>query len=274
MGALPARAAALAEKIGPLLALERYDEALAEALAAVAENPDDAEARRLAGLALLGQDKPAEALPHLEKAAELAPTARNLVSLGDCHGMRIARAPALSRPGLAKKCRAAYRKAIELEPENAGARMAMIRYYRVAPGITGGGAGKAYEAAAELEKIDPLMSKNARASLLAGDKKYDEARALLLEILRDHPADYAALFALGALAAESGEHTEEGLAALQKCLAGTPPPGQPGHSFAHWRAGQLLAQKGDRDGAKAACEAALRIRPGLAAAREALEKLE
>jgi tetratricopeptide (TPR) repeat protein len=109
---------------------------------------------------------------------------------------------------------------------------------------------------------------------LLDDKKYDGARALLAEILREHPADYTALFATGRLAVESGAHADEGLAALQKCLAVTPPPEQPGHSFAHWRAGQLLEQKGDKAGAKAAYEAALEIRPGLKAAREALKKLQ
>jgi tetratricopeptide (TPR) repeat protein len=274
MAVVPARAGALAEKLEPLLELERFAEAQAVAEAAVAAGPDDAEARHYAGLALLCQNKPKEALPHLEKAVALAPTSRNYVFLGDGYGMRIAQAPVFSKPGLAKKCRAAYEKAIELEPKSAGARLAMIRYLRVAPGIAGGGAGKAWAAAVELEKIDPLMSKNVRAGLLIDDRKYDDAHALLAEILRGHPADYTALFAMGRLAAESGAHTDDGLAALQKCLGETPPPEQPGHSFAHWRIGRLLEQKGDKAGAKAAYEAALEIRPTLKAAREALKTLE
>jgi tetratricopeptide (TPR) repeat protein len=269
-----ARAATLAEKLEPLREHVQFAEARAAAEAAVAADPDDAEARHYAGLALLCQEKPGEALPHFEKAVALAPTARNYVFLGDGYGMRITQAPVFSKAGLAKKCRAAYEKAIELEPKSVSARLAMIRYLRVAPGIAGGGAAKACAAAAELEKVDPLMSKNVRASLLLDDKKYDDARALLAEILRGHPADYMALFALGRLAVESGAHTDDGLAALQKCLAETPPPEQPGHSYAHWRAGQLLEQKGDKAGAKAAYEAALEIRPSLKAAREALKRLE
>jgi tetratricopeptide (TPR) repeat protein len=269
-----ARAAAPAERLEVLLELEQFAEALAAAEAAVAADPDDAEARRHAGLALLCQGRPKEALPYFERAVELAPTSRNYVSLGDGYGMRIAQAPALSKPGLAKKCRAAYEKAIELDPKSVSARLAMIRYLRVAPGIAGGGAGKAWEAAVELEKMDPLMSKNVRASLLLDERDYEAARALLAEILRGHPADYMALFAMGRLAAESGAHTDDGLAALRKCLAETPPPEQPGHSFAHWSIGRLLEQKGDRAGAKAAYEAALEIRPGLKAAREALKKLD
>ncbi|MDR0353676.1 MAG: tetratricopeptide repeat protein [Opitutaceae bacterium] len=274
MGAALARAEALAEKLEALLALERFAEAQAVAVAAVAADPDDAEARHYAGLALLGQNKPEEALPYLAKAVALAPTSRNHVSLGDAYGMRLAQAPALSRPGLAKQCRAAYAKAVELDPKNVHARMAMIRYLRAAPGIAGGGPRKAWAAAVELERIDPLLSKKARADLLIDDRSYEAAHALLAEILRGHPGDYMALFAMGRLATESGAHTDDGLAALQKCLAETPPPEQPGHSFAHWRIGQLLEQKGDKAGAKAAYESALKIRPGLKAAREALDKLE
>ena len=127
-----------------MLELEQFAEAQAVAEAAVEANPDDAEAQHYAGLVLLCRNKPKEALPYFEKAVALAPTSRNYVFLGDGYGMRIAQAPVFSKPGLAKKCRAAYEKAIGLDPKSVNARMAMIRYLRVAPGIAGGGAGKAW----------------------------------------------------------------------------------------------------------------------------------
>ncbi len=273
----PARAAIAPDKIENVRSLLRdrkVAEAESAAKALVAANATDAEAHALLATARVAKDDADGAVTASEKAAQLAPASSEIQRLlGDTYGFAAQKAGMLSKIGWAKKCRAAYEKAVELDPANLTARSSLMGFYQMAPGVMGGGIDKATEQAAAIKKIDATRGRIAYATLYTGEKKYPEAFAALDEVLQAEPAHYAALFQFGRLAAISGERTDAGLVALKKCLTLTPPPGAPGHEAAHWRLGNLWEKKGDQTAARAAYQAALALNPNFPQAIDSLKKL-
>ncbi len=242
--------------------------------ALVAKDPKNADIQFYLGRIALQRDDHEKATTHLEKAVALAPAdARYHHRLGDAYGRSAQKASFFSQMGLAKKCKAAYEKALELDPKNIDARFSLMGYYQQAPALVGGGMDKAHLQAQEIKKLDPARGRMAIAGVYAADKKYPEAFAVFDEVLKENPGDYAASFQSGRLAAISGERLDRGLTALRQCLGQTPPEGQPGHAAAHWRIGNILEKQGDKPGARAAYEAALKVDPKFPQAIEALKKL-
>jgi tetratricopeptide (TPR) repeat protein len=241
---------------------------------AVAAEPQDAEAHYLLGLALLNQNKGDTAVAPLEKATALAPTNSEYQrALGDAYGVSAQKAGLFSKLGFARKCKAAYDRAVELDPKSVDARVSLMQFCMAAPSIVGGGIDKAYAQAEEIKKLDPAQGRTAYALLYLAEKKYPEALAALDEVLKDTPNDYEALYQLGRLAAITGDRLDRGLATLRQCLTLTPPAGQPPHAAVHWRIGNILEKQGDKAAAKAAYEASLRVDPNFKSAADALKKL-
>lgn len=221
------------------------------------------------------KDEVDKAIGIMEAAVKAAPNDSDAHRvLGDAYGRSAQKAGLLSKWGLAKKCLAAYERAVELDPKNVNSRYALFEYYRQAPGMAGGGIDKATAQAAEIKKLDPVRGRQAFANLYVGEKKYAEAFAEFDEVLKTAPDDYSALYQVGRLAAVTGERLDRGLAALRRCLELPPPENQPGHAAAHWRIGNLLEKKNDPAGARAAYQAALKVDPKFNQAAEALKKLK
>jgi tetratricopeptide (TPR) repeat protein len=226
------------------------------------------------GRIALQRDDHEKAVAYLEKAVALAPgDARYHHRLGDAYGLSAQKAGMFSKMSLAGKCRAAYEKAVELDPRNIAARLSLLGFYQQAPGIVGGGLDKALAQAQEIKRLDPARGRMAIAGVYVLEKKYAEAFAEFDEALKEQPGDYAALFQTGRLAAITGERLAGGLEALRQCLIQTPPENQPGHAAAHWRIGNILEKQNDRAGARAAYEAALKVDPKFPQAIESLKKL-
>ncbi len=272
--ALGAAETGLKQQITALFNEQKWNEAQAVLEKTVAADPGNAEAYYLLGESFLYRNEGEHAVPELEKAVELNPTSSTYYNqLGNAYGLSAQQAGFLSKLGWAKKSKAAYDKAVELDPKNLKARESLVEFCRQAPGFAGGGMDLAYAQAAEIQKIDPARGRMAYASLYVSEKKFTEAFAVYEEVLRTTPDDYAALYQLGRLAAVTGENLDRGLAALQHCLALKPPPDQPGVAPVNWRIGNLLEKKGDRAGAKAAYENALHADPKFSQAAEAMKKL-
>lgn len=266
---------ALKTEVTALFRDQKYPEARAIAEKAVAANPKNAEAQFYLGLSYHFQNDPDHALPSLEKATELDPNNSDYFRrLGDAYGSAAQKAGLLSKMGLAKKCKLAYEKSVELDPKNIRGRQSLMEFYRQAPSIAGGGMDKAYAQAAEIQKLDANQGRIAYASLYVTEKKYAEAFGIYEEVLNQKPDDYAALYAIGRLAAVSGERLDEGIEALKKCLAAKPPEGQPGPAPVNWRLGNIWEKKGDKAAAKAAYEAALVADAKFSQAIDALKKLQ
>jgi tetratricopeptide (TPR) repeat protein len=240
-----------------------------------AAHPSDPEVNFYLGELALRRNEPEKASPYYEKCVAAAPTSsRYHRRLGDSYGSHAAKASVFSKPGLAKKCLAAYEKAVALDPADIDARQSVFEFYRQAPALFGGGVDKATATAEAIKKLDVTRGHNAFATLYAGEKKFAEALAEYDAILRAKPDDYATLYQIGRLAAVSGRFPERGLTALRRCLAlPVPSPNSPGHAAANWRIGVILESQRDLPGARAAYEAALKLEPKFTQAAEALKQL-
>ena len=248
-------------------------ESAAQAL--VAANPSDAEAYLLLGSVVMTKGDADATVKAYAKAAELVPTSGDYQrQLGDAYGFAAQKAGMFSMFGLAKKCRIAYEKAVELEPANVAAHDSLMTFYQQAPGMLGGGMDKAYAQAAEIKKLDATRGRIAYAMLAVGDEKYAEAFTGFEAVLKTTPDHYLALYQFGRAAALSGQRLDDGVNALKKCLALPPTPGSPGHDAANWRLGNLWEKKGDPAAARAAYQAALAINPGFQQAIDSLKKLK
>ena len=242
-----------------------------------AADPASAEAQRFLALLALRRDDAEKAVAYAEKAAALAPNGADIQhTLGDAYGRSAQKASVFSQFGLAKKCLAAYQRAVALAPEKLAFHQSLFEFYRNAPSIAGGGMDKAATEAAAIKKLDAMSGRLAFATLYTAEKKYDLAFAEFDEVLKATPDDYAALYQVGKLAAVSGQSLDRGLASLRRCLELPAPasPNTPGHAAAQWRLGLILEKKNDPAGARAAYEAALKLDPKFNPAADSLKKLK
>jgi len=264
--------AATFDEAQALYRTKRYAEArqVFEQVAA-AEPGNAAAAYHLGQLALMRNDE-AEAIRWLEKATALTPqSAPYFQALGDAYGLAAQKAGLFSKPGLARKCRLAYEKAVALEPDNISARYALFTFYRQAPGIAGGGLEKARTQAEEIRKRDPVRGTIALAEVNVIEKKYDDAFVALADLRRRHPEAWDAAYQFGRAAAMSGQRLDEGAAALNEYLAHTPDEDQAPLWAAHWRLGVIFEKKGNLPAARTEYAAALRLNPTQPQLLEAME---
>ena len=265
---------ALHDRIDALFKQRQWPEAQTVLEKALAAAPNDAEAWSLLGQVFLSLNNADRAVEAMEKATELAPANSNSQRLlGDAYGLAAQKAGMLSKFGLAKKCKAAYDKAVELDPKNIDARWSVMEYCRQAPGFAGGGMDAAYVQAEEVRKLDANKGLIALATLYVADKKMVEAFGLFDQALLADPNNYTALYQIGRLSAMTGQRLDQGMENLRKCLALPQPSGQPGAAPINWRIGNILEKKGDKAAAKSSYEAAIAIDPSFVPALEALRKL-
>jgi tetratricopeptide (TPR) repeat protein len=93
--------------------------------------------------------------------------------MGHAYGLKAQKAGLLGKLSNAKKCKKAWLKAVELDPENLQARVGLFNYYVQAPGIAGGGIDKAKQQANEIKKLDAFQGYYAFARIYNKEKKYD-----------------------------------------------------------------------------------------------------
>ena len=213
---------------------------------------------------------------------------------GRVYGRQAQEANILTKAKWAGRCRDAFEKAVELDPNLIEARFDLMQFYLLAPGIMGGGRDKANAQAAAIAAIDPASSQIAAGSLALQDKDEVKAEQLFRDALAGNPAHVRALFELnsflqnkkrfdeawavwnaalaeaevqamaryqlGRLAAITGQHVEEGLTHLDAFIAAGIVPEQLTLAAAHWRRGLLLDKLGRREDAIAALQLALNDR--------------
>lgn len=275
MGATPGRTAEPSAAVS-LFNSRSYPEAEAAFESRLSANSADAEAHHYLGRLSLARQLPEEAMPHLERAAALAPTKAEYQFYYGSGAVQAAAKLGVSFKalGLAKKGRIAMEKAVDLDPANVLYRQALIEFYSQAPAIAGGGLAKAYAQTDVLRAHDARAATLGLAGLKAREKKYAEAIALAEEMIKAAPDDYQALYLVGRLSAESGVSLDRGIAALRACLKLTPPPRTVSHATVNYRLGQALAKSGDKDSARSAFAAVLEIDPHHTGAKAALSKSE
>lgn len=191
--------------------------------------PDHAGVQTYLGRLALQRDQPAPAVLHLEKAASLSPTDSRIQQwLGDAYGLSALKAGLFSKLSWAEKCRTAYEKSVELDPQNLSARVALLNFYLKAPAMAGGGTDKALRQAEAVQALDAPRGRLLVGQVHLAARQYDRAFASYQAAVLANPDDYAALVQLGRTARLWGQHVDEGLAALRHCLTLTPPANQPG----------------------------------------------
>jgi tetratricopeptide (TPR) repeat protein len=299
-------ACSLASAESPQELFDRGDfEAAAQAARA---SPDNAENRILLGRALLAADRPEAAVKALQDAVKHSPdSAEAHYRLGQALASWITRVNVFRQMGMAGDIGDAFKRAVELRPDNPEYRWALFEFYRQAPGIAGGGRDKAEKEAQRLAQLEPGRGHRARGALLLDDKKiaeaeeayraavtaapdiadhraalgyffqhsqrWDEAFATFEEIAKRFPKDMNAHYQIGKTAVLSGLRLEQGAAALKRYLQHKPKVDEPPLSWAHYRLGQIYAAMKNVQAARGEYEAALKLDPAHADARAALEAL-
>lgn len=271
----------------------RYADARPLLVAAAAVDADPRAPFYLGRVALVEGDFDG-AVRWLERAArERGDEAPRHYWLGVAHGQQAQRGSRLRAMGPAKRARAALERAVSLDPAHLEARMALVRWYLVAPGIIGGSRARAEAHAAEIAKRSAYRGHLADGAVREdrGDeagaiRAYETATRLhadsaaawyALGLLHQeagrtdaafeaferaaaaNASETAALYAIGRLAAVTGERLERGAEALRRYLEPPPPEGSPPLSSAHFRLGAIHERAGRREEARRAYEAALRI---------------
>jgi tetratricopeptide (TPR) repeat protein len=286
----------------------RYEEARALLEPYARKNPKDAEAAFYLGKTWLLLQKPDPAAEWLEKAAALAPGRSDYFDwLGRAYGQQALEASVFAKPGLAKKTKAAWEKAVALDPNNLDARSDLMAYDLQAPGFLGGGVDLARQQAAEIQKRDAVRGAVAFASIAITQKDPAAAEKGLKEAIQKSPAEpqlrltlgavyqsqqswdaafdtfevlakadppnWDALYQIGKTAALSGQRLDRAEECLKRYLGHPPGPESAPLANAQFRLGQVHQKKGNKAAARAAYQEALRLDPRLEDARKALAAL-
>ena len=139
-----------------LLAEGKADAAIAVLKNRVSSSPNDAEAHHLLGRAYYSIQDWDHAISAGEKAVSLSPDKSNYhLWLGRAYGEKADASSFFSAAGLAKKVRASFERAVELDGSNVPARSDLAEFYMEAPGVMGGGQDKARAQAEALLKTAP-----------------------------------------------------------------------------------------------------------------------
>jgi tetratricopeptide (TPR) repeat protein len=271
-------------------------------------NGRDAAAAFYLGRIAMEERRHDRAADYFETATKLEPkNSTYFLWLGRAYGREAQNANVLRQPGLAKKAKGAWERAIELDPDNLDARSDLIQYYVQAPGFLGGSTSKALEQAEEIRKRNALRGYLELGGLYEQDKKlveaemaylgaakeksdrhvgeyrlgvfyqntgaYEKAFELFESMIAANPTEVGALFQIGKTGALSGQRLERSEEALKAYLQTTPGRNDPSLAAAHWRLGMVHQWRRDRDRAKAEYETALRLDPTFKPATESLKKL-
>lgn len=102
-------------------------------------------------------------------------------------GEKASRASFLNAYSLAKRVRAEFEEAVQLNPNNGPALADLGQFYTEAPGVVGGGIDKAEGVAARLDKFDTLRAIELRGGIAEQRKDYSAAERELKQAIAKSP---------------------------------------------------------------------------------------
>ena len=161
-------------------------------------NQKSAEAALYMGRICIVEDALDESIDWLEKAVTLDDnSSTNHYWLGIAYGRKAQKAGVLKKPGLAKNMKKEVLRAIELDPNNLDARLALLQYYLYAPGIMGGSKEKALEQAEEIKTRNSARGYSAFGLIHEHEKAYDLAEEAYLAAVSEDPENVEHTYQLG-----------------------------------------------------------------------------
>lgn len=294
-----------------LIRERKFDEARAVSQGRLAKNKNDADAMYWMGRAYHTQDKFGDAGDWFEKAIKVEPNnAVYHLWLGNAKGDEAQNASKIRQPFLAKKVKAEFEKAVELDPTLIDARDGLVGFYSQAPGFMGGSMEKAREQAGEITKLSPYRGQLALARIARQEKdtaaeekalkgaiaaapdsvnpyfnlaglyrrasRWDDAFATCDQLMKARPDEIIAHLGWGAVSVLSGKFLDKGEKELKHFLgiATVEKQGVVNVAGGHYRLGQIYEKTNRKDLAKAEYQETLRIRPDYPDAKRALDALK
>jgi predicted Zn-dependent protease len=291
-----------------LLIEGRVDVAVPNLEQVVNQSPKDAPSFNLLCRAYFMMEEWDRGIANCARAASLDPQNSSYqLWLGRLYGEKADRSSFVTAPGLAKKARTAFERAVELDPKSVEARMDLGEFYAEAPSIIGGGKDKARQQAEALMSLDRAIGHWVLARIAEKDKdpakaeieyraqieashggargwvdlanffmyahRYQEMEQALVHA-QDAPIDHPeALMNAGNLLLRAQRDYPLAVLLLRRYLANR--LCEEGPAFkAHVILGEVLAKQGDKLGAEQEFRAALALFGNYTRAKEDLKQLE
>jgi tetratricopeptide (TPR) repeat protein len=290
-----------------LLTSGRADEAVQALQQKIDRSATDAESYNLLCRAYFMLEDWDHGISACERARSLDPqNSLYHLWLGRAYGEKAASVRFLSALSLAKKTRASFERAVELDPKNLDARTDLAEFYVEAPGIVGGGKDKAQAQADAIMPLNPAMAHWVAARIAEKNKDSVTAeREYRAEVAASHSGSRAwldlaiflrranrldemeqALHNIESGPVDRPESLMDGASVLLRAGRGYPlgvkllrrylgSPVEAGPAFkAHDLLGQLLEKLGDRQAAAEQYRDALSMARNYMRAQEDLKRVE
>lgn len=292
-----------------LINARRLDEAKVAVDAILAKNGNDPRGLYLRGRLLYAQENSGKAVDWFEKAVERdKQNAEYHLWLGRALGEEAQKASKIRQPFLARRVKSEFEQAVALDPKMIDARMGLVDFYSIAPGIMGGSMDKAKEQAAEIGRLNPIQGHLAAARIanrhkdtatvereykaaiaLARDSsdayyllggtyrayaRWDDAFAIYDELMKRRPEEMPVHLTWAGTAAQSGKNLERGEREAKLYITNAKDAPSANMSNAHWRLGQIYEQTGRKELARAEFNEALKLNPRNQNAKKSLEGLK
>jgi tetratricopeptide (TPR) repeat protein len=257
---------------------------------------------------IIGAQNEDNAAEWFERAMKMNPNSSVYVEwYGRALGDEASRASKFKLPFLARKVKAAFEKAVALDPNNIDAREDLMQYYIRAPGMLGGSREKAREIALDVKRRNAYRGGFDVASVCLGDKdfacaerelmmlkdaypdsatvysqlaayyasrnQFEQSFALIDARLKADPGDMAAVFALGRTGALSGQNLDRAEKALKSYLASPPAVNAVPPASVHYRLGMVYDKQGKTELARGEYNTALQLNPKFEDPKKALEAM-
>ena len=291
-----------------LFTQRKLPEAKAAFEARLKASPNDARAMYFLGRIADAENRNGDAIDWFERAVKREPnSALYHFWLGSAVGEEAQNASKIRQPFLARKVKAEFEKAVQLDPTMVEPRMGLVDFYSIAPGVMGGSMDKARAQAAELVKLHPMRGHMAYARIATREKndsavvrayedaiaaapdstpayydlgamlrnrsRYPEALDVYDRLIARRGDEVSAHALYGIVSALGGIQMERGERELKHFLANAPKDNTTPQSFSnvHYRLGMLYDKTGRPELAQREYAEAVRWNPKNEAAKRAIK---